>query len=101
VVGVEPEGLVEPFFFFDLSIEELPLEDVVEALCPASSALLALVEGSIGGVVVEDADAGGMVGFTAPGAVDCRPGDGDAPGSPAAPGAELAGALPGAAGAGA
>jgi hypothetical protein len=111
VADVEPgmllDGLVEPFFFFlFLSIDELPVvEVVVEALRPASLALVALeVVGNVGGVVVgvvaegkvED-EAGGMVGFTAPGAVDCRPGAVGVPGMTGAPGAAL-GAAPGAAG---
>jgi hypothetical protein len=108
VAELEPEllvdGLVEPFFFFfDLFIDDLPVvEVVVEALRPVSVALLALVVGAVGGVVmvedgvVEDA-AGGMLGLTAPGAVDCRPGAAGVPGMTGAPGAAL-GAAPGAAG---
>jgi hypothetical protein len=100
VVELGLEGLLESlgepfFFFFDLSVVELPA--VAEAPSPSSVALLAL--GGVAGVGVAGDVAGGMVadgdGFTAPGVVGVRPGTlgvpdvgGAAPGvpEPGAPG---------------
>jgi hypothetical protein len=72
------ESLGEPFFFFfDLSVVELPA--VAEALRPWSVALLAL--GGVAGVVVEGVVvADGSGGLTAPGVVGVRPGTLGVPG---------------------